>query len=634
MQMKEVLNVYQNDWASTPSMRDTTAGELRPDIFKNKTVLISGHAAARALAYTVLMMNDRLKLGAKVILASTEQGFENTVLEGAAERDDLTFCELSRISGIKQKVDLIIHTGLCCTRVYGTIDEFSDEIGALSALSEFAVGKKITDAVLLSDSRIYGKGSNKFRAFAETELGSAPVSDYKTQLLRTIESTFSTLCERNNIRLTTLRTGIILAPGSGISNGLERVFDAVAGGREVELYSTDNKLSFVYLSDVTNAIVYLLTKKLTGVFNIQSGGGAASTGMIAAKLHDIFGSQAKIKMTEQGSFEGNELNCGKLLFNEFKPSMTLDTALELSVHSYMEKRTDKFRFPHEHYGRLDAIQQVLIAYLLEVDRICSKHNIKWFLGGGTMLGAARHKGFIPWDDDVDIMMLREDYDKFLEVAPDELPDGMILQDPKKDKTYNYAFAKLRLTGTMFATDFSKNHKGMDNGFAFDIFCHDKTANSKLGQKIHSKLTLFWLAVTFNKWNHRKADNGSRVQSAITNLVKNILPLRFSTRMLMWTLEMFKHKRHAKYLYDGMGKSVHKGGFDKSWLDEVIRVDFCGYKMPVPAKYREYLRNHYGDYMELSPLSTRIMGHEITLSDLQKYSDFRISNIPPKPEKKK
>ena len=223
-------------------------------------------------------------------------------------------------------------------------------------------------------------------------------------------------------------------------------------------------------------------------------------------------------------------------------------------------------------------------------------------------------------------MLREDYDKFLEVAPAELPDGMILQDPKKDKRYNYAYAKLRLTDTMFATDFSKNHKGMNNGFAFDIFCHDKTANSKIGQKLHSQLTLFWLAMVFNKWNHRRVYNGKKVQSAISNFLKNIFPLRFSMRMLLFTLEMFKHKKRARYLYDGMGYSVHKGGFDKSFLDNEIRVDFCGHQMPVPEKYKDYLRNHYGDFTELSPLSTRLMGHEITLLDLNKYADFKISNI--------
>jgi len=345
--------------------------------------------------------------------------------------------------------------------------------------------------------------------------------------------------------------------------------------------------------------------------------------MISAMIHNLF-ENAKITMTETAEFCGCQLNCEKIKFAGYINTITLQTALELCLLSY-QTNDENIRFPHEHQGRLNAIQQLLLGYLLEVDRICNKHNIEYFLGGGTLLGAARHKGFIPWDDDVDIMMDRPNYDKFLEVAGAELPDGMILQDPKKDKNYFYCYAKLRLTDTVFSTDFSKHHKNTEDGFAFDIFCHDKTANSKLGQKIHSQLTLFWLAMVFNKWNNRKVDNGNKFQSVICDFLKNIFPLRFSMKMLLWTLEMFKHKKNAKYFYDGMGKSVHKGGFDKSFVANEIRVDFEGYKLPVPEKYKEYLTNHYGDFMELSPISTRLLSHEITMCDLGKYSQFKISN---------
>ncbi len=620
MLMKEALNVFQADWATTPAMR-----ELKPECFKNKTVLISGHEIARDLAFTLLTFNDKLNLNTKVVLAYADLGFDKKIPAGVLERDDIVYCEQNRVSGIKQKVDIVIHTGLCAHKISESIDEFAAETKAVKDLINLAVEKKSQKMLLLSDSRVYGKGANKFRSFSETESGIAGADDYRVQLTRTIENTFIKLCGDNKLALTVLRTGVVLAAGSNLYNGLEDVFAAVAKGEQISLYSTDNKVTFTYLSDITNAVVYTLTKNLTDVYNVESINSTVSTGTLAAMLHDIFGDHAKIDMTDSGSFEGVELNCGKLAFTGFSPAIDLKTALELCVMSFNEKAPKDFRFPDEHGGRLDSIQQVLLGYLLEVDRICKKHNIQWYLGGGTLLGAARHKGFIPWDDDVDIMMLREDYDKFLEVAPDELPEGMILSDPKKDKYYNYAYAKLRLTDTVFATDFSKHHKNMSNGFAFDIFCHDKTANSKLGQKLHSQLTLFWLAMVFNKWNHRRVYNGKKVQSAISNFCKNIFPLRFSMRMLLFTLEMFKHKKNAKYLYDGMGYSVHKGGFDKSFLDNEIRVDFCGYKMPVPEKYKEYLTNHYGDFMELAPLSSRIMGHDITLTDLNKYADFKISN---------
>lgn len=616
--IQDILNMFQKDWAVTPSDEAE-----RFDKLKNKCVLICGHELARAFTYTLLAANDRRKLNIRVILTSPEKHFDDTLLSGVVEREDCTYSEIGRLDGLKHKPDCVIYTGLCQHRIDNSLEEYLIETDALEAVMNYSEKCGVKQFVLLSESRVYGKGSNKFRAFSETEMGFALTKQLDVQLIRAVENRAAKYFDGKKIKLTILRTGLVLAPGAGLYNGLEDVFKAVAQGKEIELYNTENRLSFIYMSDLSLGVLYAFKKELEGVYNLA--GEAASTGIICALLHDHFGSDMKVKLSEKGRFDGNLLNCGKLKFAGFEPVISLNTALELCVRSYREDTPADFHFPDEHEGRLNSIQQVLLAYLLEVDRICKKHNIRWYLGGGTLLGAARHKGFIPWDDDVDIMMLREDYDKFLEVAADELPEGMILQDPKKDKTYNYCYARLRIEDTMFATDFSKNHKGMNNGFFFDIFCHDKTANSKIGQKLHSQLTLFWLAMVFNKWNHRRVYNGKKVQSAISNFLKNIFPLRFSMRMLLFTLEMFKHKKRAKYLYDGMGKSVHKGGFDKSFLEGEIRLDFCGEKMPVPVKYKEYLTNHYGDYMELSPLTSRLMGHEITLVDLGKYADFKIMN---------
>ena len=608
MQMSELLNAFQSDWATVPSKFN-----IKPEQLRNATVLVSGHQLAKCFAYTLLTLNDKLNLNANVILAGTDES-EVSIIPEVLNRNDFNYTHISRINTIKQKVDFVIHTGLCGTEFKESEEEFIFETQALNSVIQLAKNKNSSKIILLSRSDVYGIGENKFRAFSEMEQGVSCIGDTKIQLLRTLESEFIHQTALYNLNSSTLRCGVILGADSGVYNGLEHVFKAIAENKEATLYNTYNKITFVYLSDLFNAVVFNIEKKLTGVYNVGDDKSSVSTGVLSGMLHDLFGDNVKINLTSQGNFDGAEMNCEKLNFAGFTYNIPLMIGLELSVLSYMPYNPN-LKFPHEHQGRLNAIQQLLLGYLLEVDRICKKHNIKYYLGGGTLLGAARHKGFIPWDDDVDIMMLREDYDKFLEVAPDELPEGVILQDPKKDKNSFYCYAKLRLTDTVFSTDFSKHHKNTENGFAFDIFCHDKTANSKLGQKLHSQLTLFWLAMVFNKWNHRKVDN----------FLKNIFPLRFSMFMLLRTLEMFKHKKNAKFLYDGMGYSVGKGGFDKTWLDDEIRVEFNGEMLPVPSKYHEYLTNHYGNYMELAPLSTRLLSHEITMCDLGKYTNFKISN---------
>ena len=105
----------------------------------------------------------------------------------------------------------------------------------------------------------------------------------------------------------------------------------------------------------------------------------------------------------------------------------------------------------------------------------------------------------------------------------ELPEGMTFESHKTDKNCFYEFNKLRVENTMFATELAKNHTDINVGIPFDIFCHDKSANSALGRKIHFAMTIFTRALVLNKWNHRKVDNGSRVQSAVTNFFVKIFP---------------------------------------------------------------------------------------------------------------
>ncbi|MBR1731618.1 MAG: NAD(P)-dependent oxidoreductase, partial [Ruminococcus sp.] len=264
MLMKEALTVFQADWAATPAMT-----ELKPNCFKNKTVLVSGHEIARDLGYTLLMLNDKLNLNIKVVYAAAEAGTDADIPDGILERDDFIYCELSHVSALKQKPDYTIHTGLCAHKTAETMDEFAAETKAVKDLVKLAAEKKTQRVVLLSDSHVYGKGSNKYRSFSETESGVVSADDYSVQLMRTVENMMSKLCADAKLPLITYRTGVVLAAGSDLYNGLDEVFKAVAQGREISLYSTANKVTFTYMNDVTNAVVYALEKKLTGTYNLS-----------------------------------------------------------------------------------------------------------------------------------------------------------------------------------------------------------------------------------------------------------------------------------------------------------------------------------------------------------------------------
>src|SRR5690554_4796206 len=92
---------------------------------------------------------------------------------------------------------------------------------------------------------------------------------------------------------------------------------------------------------------------------------------------------------------------------------------------------------------LKAIQSIQVEILLEIDRICKKNDIRYQLFAGTLLGAVRHKGFIPWDDDIDLAMLREDYDKFIQVCKYDLDNKYFLQTYETDPQYTFTFGKVR-----------------------------------------------------------------------------------------------------------------------------------------------------------------------------------------------
>lgn len=276
---------------------------------------------------------------------------------------------------------------------------------------------------------------------------------------------------------------------------------------------------------------------------------------------------------------------------------------------------ERFYFGNTYGGNLKLLHELLFKCLVEFDRICKKHDIKYFLGGGTLLGAVRHKGMIPWDDDMDVMMLRPDYDKFVSVVEQEITDGMFFQSNQTDKQYHSVFTKIRLDNTKFVTRFSCRFPEMHQGIFIDIFVHDHSSNNKIGQKLHVFETLFARSMVFHKWENTPMHFYGKLKFVCKLVTAFIRKNSFEKLEQIQDKVIQKYnKKNTKYLYDGTGEHLRHGAFPAKWLDKTAYLEFNGKMFPVPEKYHEYLQYSYGNYENWIPASLRKAGHDIIQVD--------------------
>lgn len=276
------------------------------------------------------------------------------------------------------------------------------------------------------------------------------------------------------------------------------------------------------------------------------------------------------------------------------------------VFCFEDAKTEEFK----------TLQQRELEILRETDRVCRENGIRYSLAGGTLLGAARHGGFIPWDYDIDIMMSPEDFDRFCELS-DCFGDNFFLQTPKTDKG-NYFFTKVRMNGTLMTTEMTDKLTDIHNGIFIDVFRHSYTARTKPGRKAHLFLTRCARSLVYNKWNGSsvKGAEGSRVSPVVrmaATALKTALPMSFLCRLQKGTIDFFK--KDTGYMYDGWGQHMKSGSFPSEWFDSFTVLEFEGGSFPVIEQYDKYLRYLYGDYESLPPLSKRHISHDIIRLEL-------------------
>lgn len=259
---------------------------------------------------------------------------------------------------------------------------------------------------------------------------------------------------------------------------------------------------------------------------------------------------------------------------------------------------------------MNRLQENLLEIIIEVDRICRKHNINYFLDGGTALGAIRHKGFIPWDDDADIGMPREDYEKFITVAREELNSKYFLQIPESEPNYFLTYAKVRKNNTKYVESATKKIK-MHQGIFVDIFPYDflPREGAKERYKFMSKLR-------YEIYEWGVPSLASMPQKTISYKIRSLgryiryLLLHMKSRDKLF--ERFNKEciKYNEFCDDTFLTTSFSFGMGKYYLYpvrilETEDIEFEGNKFRISKNIHEYLEITYGDdYMKLPPEEER------------------------------
>ena len=269
--------------------------------------------------------------------------------------------------------------------------------------------------------------------------------------------------------------------------------------------------------------------------------------------------------------------------------------------------------------QIEKIRALELKNLKVLQSVCDRLGIEFVLYGGSLIGAVRHKGFVPWDDDLDVAMLREDYMRFVEQAPALLPEEYVLQTPYNDKRTPYTYTKLRLKGTKYV-DFANHRIKTEHGIYADIYPIDRIPDDDAEYlksfKKYQKLVLLYI------WRQAPypSTEGTGLKRELKSAVKRIvsallhlIPQKCFIRRIDHVMTRYNHLETKR-----MGNLFFPE--PKNLFYDVLpfeKGEFEGIEVNLPRNWDLHLTLRYGNYMELPPEEERI-GHKPYLLDFGKY----------------
>lgn len=242
-------------------------------------------------------------------------------------------------------------------------------------------------------------------------------------------------------------------------------------------------------------------------------------------------------------------------------------------------------------------QQMLLVILHELDRICGILNIRYMLFAGTMLGAVRHGGFIPWDDDLDVVMSREDYERFLREADGYLDQEQFFLQKEFSEHWPMFFSKLRKNNTACIEKWIPKDTQVHQGIYIDIFPCDNLSDSAFVRKMQFAASKIVIAKSL----HRRGYQTDSVAKKLFMGCCALLPMK-----PMRALALLRSRKDTKMVHTffGAASKYEKNIYPRGWLEQTTKVDFEDGKYPVSAEYDALLTRIYGDYMTPPPEEAR------------------------------
>ena len=249
--------------------------------------------------------------------------------------------------------------------------------------------------------------------------------------------------------------------------------------------------------------------------------------------------------------------------------------------------------------KLKAAQQEMLSILLEIDRICRKYHIKYWLVAGTLLGAIRHNGFIPWDDDCDIGMMRKDFERFQEVLPTELPQQFFLQTKKTDPQYPRRYTKIRSNRIKLIEHDETYHEPYNQGVSVDIFIHDFYQPKQIP-----------ILVKLQEFSEKKKERLSLPKNSLKRHLWGVLHfaqkiIHINQREKLKRSALDDRSKESAFVGFALDYHDYKAIFRRDELFPIQRqISFEGRSFFIPYKAEKILEQIYGDYLTLPPLEKR------------------------------